>query len=223
MRCDLTETNRVDPGRGHVAEYRWRGRAVGICDSARNVVAVVSSFNGPDQAWRAVTEKLFLDFDEALLAAACEPGDLEDNLADLICSALWDVCGLDATPDRRHSAEWEEPRFSWEQDAHRIRASLLAAYGLDWDECADRMSFSQMCGLIAALMETPSPTPIQQAVLYRGEPPEHVRKSDALMDSWRACAAHYALDGGESVDAMAAADAAMADMFAAAERAAGRG
>lgn len=222
MHSPLTKPNRVDPERGHIAEYSWRGHGITVCDSARNVVAVLESFKGRERVSATLTELFFYDISEVSYAAASEPGDYEENMARCITDALWDVCGIDATPDRDHSASWEPPIFDWREDAHRIRASLLAAFGIDWDEASFSMSFSDMCGLLSTLTEFEESNPFSLAIRYRQEPPDHIKRSRDSMDAWEAAARHFALgqnEGGE--DAMQAANDAMAGLFAAAERAAG--
>lgn len=221
MHSPLTAPNEVDPELGHITIYDWRGHPIAVCDSARNVVAVIESFKGPESASEAIYALLFRDFSEVSFAAAAEPGVYEDNLAACITDVLWDVCALDATEGGDHRLSWESPVFDWRQDAHRIRASLLSAYGLDWEEASFRMSFSDMCGLLSTLTEFEEANPFSLAIRYRGEPPDYIKRDDKAREAWDDAARHFALRPEEGEDAMQAANDAMAGMFAAAERAAG--
>lgn len=203
MRCNrLTSTSAPkldkDGNLRLVSRYDWRGTPIEVCDSARNVVAIIELFADEAQPAAAKQEKLlrWLFFDpEAAIEAA------DDGLQGLVEDALWDVCGIDATPGRVHSTEDEPQAFDWEEDAARIRASLLSAYGIDWDERASSMTFAAVSDLLGSLLEADSQTPFQQALIYRqADPPKRTKHNGDFVDAWNARREHFALKGADDAE-----------------------
>lgn len=223
MRCNrLTSTSA--PKRdidGHirlVSRYTWRGTPIEVCDSARNVLAIIELFADEEQPAERKQEKLlrwlFFDTQAAIEAAG-------NDLQELVSDVMWDVCGLDVTPDHIHTTEDGSPAFDWDEDAARIRASLLSAYGIDWDAKASSMTYSAVSDLLGALLEADSQTPFQQAVIYRkSDPPKRTKHNGDLVDAWNARREHFALKG-ISDDEIAYQNAAAAADFEAAFREAG--
>ena len=211
----LTRATRRD-GRGRaVSAYAWEGAEVEVYDSARNALLVLELFADEELSEQEkaclLPLMLFPDPEAAHEAAA---GDE----VGMVSSILWEAFGLDAT--RSHASE--APAFDWSQDAGRIRASLLAAYGVDWDAVAGSIPFADMLSLLASLMESAESTPFSEAVRARlSKPPKATRHNKAEREAFDARRRHFALDRGPS-DAARAADDAMADMFAAGKRAAMR-
>lgn len=197
-----------------VSSYEWHGQTIDICDSARNILSLLDLFADEQKSIQEkdaeLEDRLF--FDPVAVAVA-----VGDDIQELVEDAMWDVCGLDITPDLRYIDESEDPAFDWHEDADRIRASLLSAYGLDWDEAADTCSFAHILSLLTSLMES-GESPFQQAIAYRSsDPPKRTKSNDDLVDAWIARQEHFALKGSDPASTQ---NDAMADMFAAAERAA---
>lgn len=223
MRRSLTCSSRSVNGR-YCNRYEYEGAEVDVCDSALTAVLLAELFadEGLEPAEKEALFPAMVLADPGAALAAVGAGSLWDMLA----AVSWDAFGLDLLGE--HSCEVEEPVFDWAEDAGRIRASLLQAYGLSWDEAAPRTSYADMCDLLAGLMES-GETPLQQAVLYRtAEPPRETRYNRDLVEAFRAKREHYRLRRETSpADAAEAANDAMASAFmgewAAAERAAGKG
>lgn len=223
MRCSLTRSSRSVNGR-YCNRYEYEGAEVDVCDSALTAVLLAELF-ADEGLEPAEKEALFpamvlADPGAALAAIGAE------SFWDMLAAVSWDAFGLDLLGE--HRGEAEEPVFDWAEDAGRIRASLLQAYGLSWDEAAPRTSYADMCDLLAGLMES-GETPLQQAVLYRtAEPPRETKYNRELVEAFRARREHYRLRREASpADTAEAANDAMASAFmgewAAAERAAGKG
>lgn len=223
MRRSLTCSSRSVNGR-YCNAYRYEGAEIDVCDSALDAVLVAELF--ADEALDpAEKEALFpamvlADPDGAIAAVGA------GSFWDMLDSVSWDAFGLDLLG--RRAEQVEEPVFDWAEDAGRIRASLLQAYGVSWDEAAPRTSYADMCDLLAGLMEA-GETPLQQAVYYRtAEPPRETRYNRDTVEAFRARREHFRLRREPSAaDAAEAANDAMASAFmgewAAAERAAGKG
>ena len=209
MRCKpLTETSakKTDPeGRERlVSAYEWRGHAVEVCDSARNVLSIIRMFDGGTaDVGERLLGMLFLD------PMALPVAD-DEELQALVYDAMWDVCGLDVTPDGRFVQDDDERWFDWDEDADRIRNSLRAAYGICWDDVSDSMTFSEASSLITQLAEYGVETPFQQAVHYRlAKPPSAKEVGQRAVDAFYEMRDFYELkDSGGSfgdqgdVDAM---------------------
>lgn len=223
MRRSLTCSSRSVNGR-YCNRYEYEGAGVDVCDSALTAVLLAELFadEGLEPGEKEALFPVMVLADPEAALASCGDGSFWDMLA----AVSWDAFGLDLLGE--HPGEVEEPVFDWTEDAGRIRASLLQAYGVSWEEAAPRTSYADMCDLLAGLMES-GETPLQQAVLYRtAEPPRETRYNRDLVEAFRAKREHYRLRREASAaDAAEAADDAMASAFmgewAAAERAAGKG
>lgn len=209
MHRSLTRCSRSVNGR-YCNEYEYEGARVDVCDSA--LVAVLVSELFADEGLEASEkEALFpamvlADPDAALAAVG------RDSFWPMLAHVSWEAFGLDLLGE--HEGDVEEPVFDWAEDAGRIRASLLQAYGIAWDEAAPRTSYTEMCDLLAGLMEA-GETPLQQAVLYRtAEPPRKTKYNREQVEAFRARREHFRLKGaGRAADAAEAANDAMASMF----------
>ncbi len=209
MRRSLTSSSRSVGGR-YCNEYEYEGARVDVCDSALTAVLLAELFADEglegDEKEALFPAMVLADPDAAL--AAVGPGSFWAMLAHV----SWEAFGLDLLGE--HAGEVEEPVFDWTEDAGRIRASLLQAYGIAWDETAPRTSYTEMCDLLAGLMEA-GETPLQQAVLYRtAEPPRETKYNREQVEAFRARREHFRLKGaGRAADAAEAANDAMASMF----------
>ncbi len=202
MRCKpltTTSARKTDAyGRKRlVSSYEWHGSEIEVCDSARNILSIIELLTGygdQDDVSLVLVDRLLFDPPAAYEIAG-------DEIHQLIYDAMWDVCGLDVTPDGEHMAgEDGDKWFDWEEDADRIRNSLRAAYGISWDETSDNITFSEATSLITQLAEYGVNTPFQQAVHYRlGKPPSaKVVGSDAV-DAWHEARDFYELKGSDSI------------------------
>ena len=220
MRRSLTTRSGTVNGR-FCTTYEYEGAGYDVCDSALNAMLVNELF--------ADTELSEEDKQQLLPAMlfADLPADIEtagrDGFWDMVDAVLWDAMGVDLY-GTRGAAGCEEHVFDWDEDAGRIRASLLQAYGLDWDTVAGSMSYGAFLDLVAGLMES-GETPLQQAIYYRtAKCPKETKNNREYVGAFRTRAAHFALHAdrteagrmGAANDAMASAFAAE---FAAAERA----
>lgn len=214
----LTRTNR-HVRNSVVSAYEWRGRRIDVRDSARTALLVIELFKdeelAPDDKAPLLVRMLFPDADGAVSMAG-------DQLGELLIHIVWEAFGLDISADRRHSADYQPAVFDFEQDAARIRASLLQCFGLDWDDASRSLSYSDMCSLLGMLLEADVDTPFKQAVYYRtAKPPKRTKDNAEACDAFEARRLHYALRGTEAT-AQCANDR-TADMFAAMKRAAQAG
>ena len=205
--------------------YEYEGAGYDVCDSALNAMLVNELFadktvDGADKQ-ELLPAMLFADLPAAIEAAG------PDGFWDMVDAVLWDAMGVDLY-GTRGAAGHEAPVFDWDEDAGRIRASLLQAYGVDWSEEAGRMSYAEFLDLVSGLMEA-GETPLHQAIYYRtAKCPRETKGNREYVEAFRARARHFALKGARSeADRAAAANDAMASAFAgefaAAERAVSAG
>lgn len=219
MRRSLTRASRTTNGR-YCNRYDYGGAGYDVCDSALAAVLLSELFADdglePAEKEALLPAMVLADPEGALATCGAE------SFWDMVASVCWEAFGLDLLGE--HAGEVEEPVFDWVEDAGRIRASLLQAYGLSWDEAAPRTSYAEMCDLLAGLMES-GETPLQQAVLYRtAEPPRETRHNREQVEAFRARREHFRLKGrGPAQDAAQAANDAMASMFMSEFAAAKRG
>lgn len=221
MRRSLTTQSGTVNGR-FCSKYEYDGAEYDVCDSALNAMLVNELFADEclDEAdkQRLLSAMLFPD-----PAAALEKAGRE-RYWDMVDSVLWDAMGVDLY-GTRGAASGEEPVFDWDEDAGRIRASLLQAYGVNWDEAAGGMSYAAFLDLVAGLMEF-GETPLQQAIYYRtAKCPKETKNNKEYIEAFRAKQRHFALRGERADEGrIEARDTAMASAFAAefaaAERAA---
>lgn len=211
----LTRHSRTANGK-LVSDYEWHGNILGVRDSARNALLVIELFQdeqlAPEQKASLLVRMLFEDPARALSVGG-------DDFEELLAYIVWDAFGLDITADHVHADEYDEQVFDWDEDAARIRASFLQGYGLSWDDAAATMTFSDVCALLGALLESDRETPFQQAIFYRtANPPKPTKYNREEREAFAARAQHYAL--GKGKDKIESQNSAMDDTFAAMKRAA---
>lgn len=202
-----------------VSTYDWNGLQVDVYDSARNAILVIELFHDeelqPDDKAQLLIRMLFPDPAETVAVAGGQLGELLIHIA-------WEAFGLDTSADGRHASEQEAAVFDFEEDAGRIRASLLQCFGIDWDEASRQLSYADMCSLLGMLLEADTETPFQQAIYYRtAKPPKRTKHNADLCDAFEARRKHFSLEKTE--DAAQAANDTAAGMFAAMKRAAQKG
>lgn len=212
MRRNLTTRSGTVNGR-FCTRYEYEGAGYDVCDSALNAMLVNELFAdtelSEEDKQRLLPAMLFADLPAAIETAG------RDGFWDMVDSVLWDSMGVDLY-GTRGAAGAEEPVFDWDEDAGRIRASLLQAYGLDWDAVAGSMSYGAFLDLVAGLMES-GETPLQQAIYYRtAKCPKDTKNNREYVEAFRARAAHFALHADRTESGrMDAANGAMASAFAA--------
>ena len=220
MRRSLTTRSGTVNGR-FCTTYEYEGAGYDVCDSALNAMLVNELFAdtelSEEDKQRLLPAMLFADLPAAIETAG------RGGFWDMVDAVLWDAMGVDLY-GARGAAGCEEPVFDWDEDAGRIRASLLQAYGISWDEAAGSMSYAAFLDLVAGLMES-GETPLQQAIYYRtAKCPRESKNNREYVEAFRARAAHFALhadrtDAGRMDAANGAMASAFAAEFAAAERA----
>lgn len=202
-----------------VSEYHWRGNTISVRDSARTAILISELLQDETPQIAKIRDQLLVTMLFPKADDVVRLANDRESIADLIYTVLWDAFGIDATPERIHAAEYEDPIMDWNEDAARIRASLLQCYGIDWDERASLISYADMCALIGTLMETDQSTPMQQAIYYRtAKPPRQTKYNLEERQTFEARAKHYALSHPDDIKTQ---NDASADMFAAMKRAAG--
>lgn len=213
-------TRKTNHRNGHlVSTYSWNGQQVDVYDSARNGILIIELFQDeelqPDEKAQLLVRMLFPDVSSTLAMAG-------DQIGELLIHIVWEAFGLDISLDGRHSAEHEPAVFDFEEDAARIRASLLQCFGIDWDEASRALSYADMCSLLGMLLEADTETPFQQAIYYRtAKPPKRTKHNADLCDAFEARAKHFALE--KAADEAQSANDTTAGMFAAMKRAAQKG
>lgn len=212
MRRSLTTRSGTVNGR-FCTTYEYEGAGYDVCDSALNAMLVNELFAdnelSEEDKQRLLPAMLFADLPAAIETAG------RDGFWDMVDAVLWDAMGVDLY-GTRGAAGAEEPVFDWDEDAGRIRASLLQAYGISWDEAAGSMSYAAFLDLVAGLMES-GETPLQQAIYYRtAKCPREDKNNREYVEAFRARAAHFALHADRTeAGRMDAANGAMASAFAA--------
>lgn len=212
MRRSLTTRSGTVNGR-FCTTYEYEGAGYDVCDSALNAMLVNELFAdtelSEEDKQRLLPAMLFADLPAAIETAG------RDGFWDMADAVLWDAIGVDLY-GTRGAAGCEEPVFDWDEDAGRIRASLLQAYGISWDEAAGSMSYTAFLDLVAGLMES-GETPLQQAIYYRtAKCPRESKNNREYVEAFRARATHFALHADRTeAGRMDAANGAMASAFAA--------
>ena len=175
--------------------YEYSGGTVLAHDSARTALLVIDLLG--DQS---LSEAEKLAVMGQLVLAEPEPAEMDpDDLVDALDAVLWDMAGIDLTGTRETEGGGVRA-FDWDEDQARIRASLLMAYGLDWEDASRRYTFAEVCDLLAMLCETDTKTPFSEAVYYRtAQPPKRTPTNGDYVDAWKANQRRYRL-GGEPTE-----------------------
>lgn len=210
----LTRQSRTVDGRA-INTYECLGREFDIYDSAFNAIHVQRLF-----ADAALTpeEKSYI-FPRMIIVDQEQFAELKPaEIGEVLITVAWDAFGLDIAKDGRYATECEEAVFDFDEDAGRIRASLLQCFGIDWDTACRTMSYSDLCSYLNMALESGEDTPFSQAIHYRtAKPPTRDKYNRDMCEHFEVCRKHFALKGkGEPCTANDAA----AGMFAAAKRAA---
>ncbi len=216
---DLT-TRRVElPDGGRALPYEWEGETVLVRDDAETVLECISLLRDEDapaeEKSRRFMGLFFDDWRDAYAACDYDPA----RLGRLIEDAVWDVCGLDVRGDRQH----DRPLWDPVEDAAIIRTSLRQAYGIDWDEVRDQVSFAEFVALVGGV---PRDTPLGMAIHYRNprtrSKPTKRNANRKEIEEWERLHRALALRGRSSRGAgeKGQSDGAMRDAFAALKRAA---
>lgn len=168
-------------------EYEFEGVMLDVYDSARNMLLVIELFEDKDltpyDKVDMVFQMVFADLDQ--LQGVSDPFKA-------LSSVLWDACGLDITGE--HATEHEAPVMDWKQDASRIQASLLMAYGMEWEQVSRSMTFAGVCDLLSMLLESGQETPFQQAIVYRtSKPPKATKYNHEEVKAFKAKREHFKL------------------------------
>lgn len=138
-------------------------------------------------------------------------GCLEAALSD----TLWQAFGIDVTNDKPH----ERHVIDWVQDSDRIKATVLMAYGLDWEDARGRIPYRDMCALLG---QAPHETPMGQALYYRtAKAPKATKYNRDQVADFAKAKKHYAIKD-KNEDSPTANDSACS-MFDAMARIAERG
>ncbi len=158
---DLTiERIRLEDG-SRAYPYVWQGEEILIRDDARTVVRIYQLFSDTeiDEQDKAIKiiNLIFLDPDDAFM---CCDYDAQ-TFGKLISAVTWDIFGIDTTGKRTDTALWD-----LKEDAPFIRTSLRMAYGIDWDQICNAMSWTEFVYLIATL---PYETPLGMRIYYRNK------------------------------------------------------
>lgn len=197
--------------------YAWRGKTIDIFNSALTAMLVIELFadeelDGAEKS--ALLVRMIFPHPEQAIEAC------DGDITELLCDALWDEFGLDITADKIHASEYQPPVFDFDQDAARIKASLLQCYGINWDDAAQTTSYVDLCALLGSLTESGEATPFKQAIYFRtAKPPKATKYNRQEREAFNDAQKHYALTKNH----VQSANDVSADMFAAAKRAAQRG
>lgn len=189
----LTQSSVALPDGRICHAYHYGGRDWRVIDDAENILLVIRLFAddelGPDEKAAILIQMLFPEPEKAVEVAG-------DGLWGLVTHVLWEAAGLDV--DGSHADVWEDgsPCFDWEEDAERIKATLLGSYGVSWDEAKRKVTYKELCSLLGM---APPDSPFGLAVHYRtAEEPQASRYNEDELRRFRKAKAFYALKGGEA-------------------------
>lgn len=220
----LTSRSSKDSETGRLTSiYEYKGECIPVCDSAQDAVRLFALLKCEDIEPADKSRKIF-----ALVFPKPETYLLrsEEEARDLLAYIAWEAYGLDITEDHVHSSECETPVFDFEEDAARIKASLLAYYGLNWDEISAEMTYPDFCALLGQITEADRTdsagglpnfkTPFAQAVFYRTAKPPTGKGTKELRKAFNAMRRALALGESALDEQMAAQDAMLAEAMKAA-------
>ena len=205
--------------------YEHNGERIWVCDSALDALRILQLARNQALSEAEKSERIIkAAFADPTAVISREEGEAQAIVSDI----LWEAFGLDVTADHAHAAECDEAVFDFDEDAARIRASLLAYYGLDWDEAAESITYADLCALLAQMSEAdhqatsgglPSfRTSFAQALWYRtAKPPKNDKLNRGLRKAFLATRESLRL-GAKKRTRIEAANDAMAETMAAARR-----
>lgn len=195
-----------------ITAYLWRGETIQVNDSARTAIIVRAALEDEGMTTEG---KAMAIFGALFPCEAILWGRTSEEVGDLLSDTLWDAFGMDVTEGHVHTSDYEDPVFDFEQDAARIKASLLLAYGIDWESAAETLPYADFMGLLLSLLETEQTTPFERAIYFRTASPQKKNpKYSDYLEAFRSAQDHYALDreDGGNVEGQAH------DMFSALKR-----
>lgn len=202
-------TDRSLPVNGKLAHaYDTPAGTFTVHDSARNALLLFELFD--DKAF-SMEDKLEI----AIRMVFAKPEEIQHldpkALLNALNCVLSGFCGLELLTT--HKESYEAPVFDWTQDAARIKASLLMAYGLDWEECSKRYTYAEVCDLLGMLLETGDMTPFSEAVYYRtAKPPKRSEHNGEYVSSWLKRRSYFSMDR-KTEETENAVDRQLSDMF----------
>lgn len=188
----LTDTA-YHPGGRLAHKYTYDGREILVHDSCRTALLVIDLIG--DQLL-SESEKIAV-MAELVLA---EPEKIPvESLVSTLDAVLWDMAGIDLLGTREADYSGTQA-FDWDEDQARIKASLLMAYGLDWEDASRRYTLAEICDLLGMLLEAESKTPFAEAVYYRtAQPPKRTPTNADYVDAWKANQRRYRLHTKQAV------------------------
>lgn len=167
--------------------YEYEGGSVVVHDSAFNALLVIDLLQDqtvPEDDKVAILLQLVFAHPEEIVPEAV--------LATLD-AVLWDMAGIDLLGTRESDSDGPQA-FDWEEDATRIKASLLMAYGLEWEEASRKLTFAELCDLLGMLVGAEGKTPFAEAVYYRtAQPPKLDGHNREYVEAWKANQRRYRL------------------------------
>lgn len=187
----------------------WNGEAVLVDDSASNGLAIYLEFadDAPSEHDKAasIIETMFVDPDDAYMACDYSMA----GFSELVRFVAREVFGIEADPSAPTSSEPD--LFDLERDAAAIRTSLRMAYGIDWDEARDVISWGEFITLVASL---PPDTPLGTRMYYRNPAnrPKPGKHNGEQVSEFDRLASLFALDTQGSHDTVEDASNAMDDV-----------
>lgn len=211
MQALTSSSIRLEDGRmAHV--YHVMDRNVRVIDGFETGL-LVSDLFGDDLFDQ--TEKQAVLLQMIFPEPECFVDGFAGQLAEALSDILWKAFGLDVAGDKPH----EKQIIDWEQDADRIKATVLMAYGLDWEDARVRITYRDMCALIG---QAPHETPMGQALYYRtAKRPKATKYNREEISNYEKAKKHYAIRE-EPIDDPVANDVA-SSMFGVIARIAERG
>lgn len=191
-------------------EYAFSGETIRVFDSAGTALRVFDLFADKDMDGEdKVAELIGLIFPDWEDVLAAHMHDLDE----LLISVCWDAYGIDISLDKRYKIESGEPAFDWNEDAGRIKASLLAYYGREWVDIANDCTYAQVCDLLKGMIEGGAETPFGRAIYYRtAKPPERTKHNKKEVENFRKLREYFAL--GKKAGTIEDRAEAVNDMFA---------
>lgn len=180
----LTRSEVVDGRTCHV--YESCGGEYLVHDDARTALRIIRLF-GDEEA--RPEQKL----DVLLREVFARPEDVRRAGSDLwrvIADITWQAYSLDLM-DEHHSTGRRV--LDWEEDAPRVKATLLQAYGLMWEEICTRVSYRDLVDMVCM---APRETPMGTALYYRvADPPKRTKGNAEQVRAFRKMKELYRLKG----------------------------
>lgn len=168
-------------------EYDICGLTLTIHDSARTALLVIEAIGDQSLLYGDKIEVMV-----RLLFAKPEeiPPERSQELLDAV---VWEIVGIDLL-GTRETPQGGSQAFDWVEDSTRIKASLLMAYGLGWEEASRKFTYAELCDLLGMLGEADCKTPFAEAVYYRtAKPPALTPQNGEYVKAWKASREHYKL------------------------------